>query len=177
MAHQDESLPRGLLLGGGRTNPQPTEWRPCFCTNGLRTPTNEGTISVGILRPDRTPRRDYLVPRPQDVRVAEGQARPRPQSKTTLVLTIRRITSDGVFGWAGNNKSSTTEAFVCTSTKGRAQASHDQGERWRECSHGEGYKSTLYSPGATEGIAKGPSIRVACGHVFWCTRITVWVAL
>jgi hypothetical protein len=51
------------------------------------------------------------------------------RAKTTLVLTIHRITSDGFFDWAGNYKSSIAEAIVSTSTKGRAQANRDQGER------------------------------------------------
>jgi hypothetical protein len=51
------------------------------------------------------------------------------KAKSMLVLTTSRITSDGVFDRAGSNKSSTTEAFVFTSTKRHAQASHDQGER------------------------------------------------
>jgi hypothetical protein len=51
------------------------------------------------------------------------------KAKSMLVLTTSKITSDGIFDQTGNNKSSTINAFVSTSTKRHAQARHYQGER------------------------------------------------
>jgi hypothetical protein len=69
---------------------------PVFYPNGPHITTSNRPINVGILRPSGTPRRDYVIRRPQDGRAAEGRAWPRPQVKSMLVLTTSRITSDGL---------------------------------------------------------------------------------
>jgi hypothetical protein len=118
------------LLGGGRVGPQPIRRRPCSLPNSLRRSTSEGAISEGILRPDRTPRRDYVIQRPWMARQGWTWFRPQSADHTScLLLTLCRITSEWVFDPANCNKPSIAEAFISSSIKGCTQASRDQGEQ------------------------------------------------